>query len=156
MPASKTPAKTAKPAKAAAKPAPKSAAKAAPKPAPAPAKPAAPAKPMSRAAEGKANRAAEGVARAAEEKAARAALPPLPRGSGPAAAAAKGDVEPVPAPKMEKLAEGVLCQIEVLKDGHFFIARTQTDQGQAKEFKNTVFEDLLTEMLITLQEQLAD
>lgn len=64
--------------------------------------------------------------------------------------------EPIPAPKLEKLAEGVLCQIEVLKDGHFFIARTQTESGQAKEFKNTVFEDLLTEMLITLQEQLAD
>ena len=64
--------------------------------------------------------------------------------------------EPAPAPKMEKLADGVLCQIEVLKDGHFFIARTQTDTGQAKEYKNTVFEDLLTEMLITLQEQLAD
>lgn len=152
MAASKTPAKTAKPAKAAAKPAAKSA-KAAAKPAPA--KPS-PTKPMSRAAEGKASRAAEGAARAAESKAARAALPPLPRGSGPAAAAAKADVEPVPAPKMEKLADGVLCQIEVLKDGHFFIARTQTDQGQAKEFKNTVFEDLLTEMLITLQEQLAD
>lgn len=66
------------------------------------------------------------------------------------------NAEPVPAPKVEKLAEGVLCQIEVLKDGHFFIARTQTESGQAKEFKNTVFEDLLTEMLITLQEQLAD
>jgi hypothetical protein len=71
----------------------------------------------------------------------------------------KAPVEPadiVPQPKLEKLADGVLCQIEVLKDGHFFIARTQTDTGQAKEFKNTVFEDLLTEMLITLQEQLSD
>nr|QEO74571.1 hypothetical protein [uncultured bacterium] len=57
---------------------------------------------------------------------------------------------------MEKLAEGTLCQIEILKDGHFFIARTQTESGLAKEFKNTVFEDLLTEMLITLQEQLTD
>lgn len=75
-------------------------------------------------------------------------------GSGKAPKAEAG--EPAPAPKMEKLAEGVLCQIEVLKDGHFFIARTQTDSGQAKEYKNTVFEDLLTEMLITLQEQLAD
>lgn len=142
MASSKTPAKTAKPA---AKAPAKSAAKAAAKPAPA-AAPAKPAKPMSKAAEGKASRAA-----------AAAALPPLPRGMGPAASAAKGsEGEPVPAPKLEKLAEGVLCQIEVLKDGHFFIARTQTDTGQAKEFKNTVFEDLLTEMLITLQEQLAD
>ena len=145
MAASKTPAKTAKPAaKAPAKPAAKSSAKpAAAKPVPAQKSPSG--KPMSRASEGKANRAA-----------AAAALPPLPRWMGPAASAAKGEVEPVPAPKLEKLAEGVLCQIEVLKDGHFFIARTQTESGQAKEFKNTVFEDLLTEMLITLQEQLAD
>ncbi len=144
MPPSKTPAKTAKPAaKAPAKSAPKAAAKPAAKHAPpAPAKSS---KPLSRAAEGKASRAA-----------ALAALPPLPRGSGPAASAAKSSEPEVPAPKLEKLADGVLCQIEVLKDGHFFIARTQTDQGQAKEFKNTVFEDLLTEMLITLQEQLAD
>jgi hypothetical protein len=76
--------------------------------------------------------------------------------SAMAPAAPKAAEEPVPAPKLEKLADGVLCQIEVLKDGHFFIARTQTETGQAKEYKNTVFEDLLTEMLITLQEQLVD
>lgn len=46
-----------------------------------------------------------------------------------------------------------LCHIEILKDGHFFIARTETEGGE-KEFKNTVFEDMLTEMVITLQEQL--
>jgi hypothetical protein len=90
------------------------------------------------------------------ERPGKAPLPPLARGSGPAAAAAKGPAEEAPAPKMERLADGTLCQIEILKDGHFFIARTQTESGQAKEFKNTVFEDLLTEMLITLQEQLAD
>jgi hypothetical protein len=49
-----------------------------------------------------------------------------------------------------------LCQIEIVKDGHFFIARTQTEGGADKEYKNTVFEDLLTEMVITLQEQLVD
>jgi outer membrane biosynthesis protein TonB len=143
--ASKTPAKTAKPkAKSAPKAAkPSKAAKSAPKVAAKPAKsPADPAEPPSKPAE-------KG---AGERKA-----PPIARGNGPAAAAAKGtDQEPAPAPAVEQLAEGVLCQIEVLKDGHFFIARTQTDSGQAKEFKNTVFEDLLTEMLITLQEQLAD
>ena len=48
-----------------------------------------------------------------------------------------------------------LCHIDIVKDGHHFIARTVTDAGD-KEYKNTVFEDLLTEMLITLQEQLAD
>lgn len=145
---SKTPAKTAKPAaKAPAKPAPKSAAKT-PVPTPSAAKRADPKpadKPATKAMGGK------------PIKPIKSPLPPLARGNGPAAAAAKGtDQEPVPAPKLEKLADGVLCQIEVLKEGHFFIARTQTDTGQTKEFKNTVFEDLLTEMLITLQEQLAD
>ena len=48
-----------------------------------------------------------------------------------------------------------MALIEVVKDGHFFIARTETQAG-TKEYKNTVFEDLLTEMLITLQEQLSD
>lgn len=76
--------------------------------------------------------------------------------AGAAGAAAGAEADPTPMMKMEKLAEGTLCQIEILKDGHFFIARTQTESGQAKEYKNTVFEDLLTEMLITLQEQLTD
>jgi outer membrane biosynthesis protein TonB len=132
------------------------------KPAPKPAKPAAAKAPAKAAKPAPAPKAAAPKAAkpaAAEKPAAgKAPLPPLARGSGPAAAAAKGTGAPeeAPAPKMEKLAEGTLCQIEILKDGHFFIARTQTESGQAKEFKNTVFEDLLTEMLITLQEQLAD
>ncbi len=49
----------------------------------------------------------------------------------------------------------LLCHIEITKDGHFFIARTETDAGE-KEFKNTIFEDMLTEMILTLQEQLPD
>lgn len=49
----------------------------------------------------------------------------------------------------------MLCHIEIVKEGHFFIARTETDAGE-KEFKNTVFEDMLTEMMITLEEQLID
>lgn len=49
--------------------------------------------------------------------------------------------------------QDMLAHIEILKDGHFFIARTETEGGE-KEYKNTVFEDLLTEMVITLQEQL--
>lgn len=133
-----------KAAKAAAKPTPKPAAKAAAKaPAKAPAKPAAkpaaPAKKLDIKASGK-------------PPAKPGPLSSMGTGKAPRPEAA----DAAPAPKMEKLAEGVLCQIEVLKDGHFFIARTQTESGQAKEYKNTVFEDLLTEMLITLQEQLAD
>jgi hypothetical protein len=60
-----------------------------------------------------------------------------------------------PKPKEPEKGREALCQIEILKDGHFFIARTSTEAGQ-KEYKNTVFEDMLTEMVITLQEQLAE
>lgn len=109
--------------------------------APAPAKPSAAGKPAAPAAPGKGPKMAKAPAA-------------KPTGLSAMAPAAKGDDgEPL---RMEKLAEGTLCQIEILKDGHFFIARTQTESGLAKEYKNTVFEDLLTEMLITLQEQLAD
>lgn len=48
-----------------------------------------------------------------------------------------------------------LCHIEIVKDGHFFVARTETEAGE-KEYKNTIFEDLLMEMLMTLQEQVVD
>lgn len=48
-----------------------------------------------------------------------------------------------------------LCHIDIVKEGHFFVARTETEAGE-KEYRNTQFEDLLTEMLITLQEQLVD
>jgi hypothetical protein len=49
----------------------------------------------------------------------------------------------------------LLAHVEILKDGHFFIARTQTKTGD-KEHKNTVFEDMLTEMFLTLQEQIPE
>lgn len=53
------------------------------------------------------------------------------------------------------MTDEALCHIEIVKDGHYFIARTRTENGE-KEYKNTVFEDMLTEMLITLQEQMHD
>ncbi len=88
---------------------------------------------------------------------------PVKRGTLPASAGAKMHAADEEAPvilpkfKLEKHpGKDTLCQIEIVKEGHFFIARTQTDTGAAKEYKNTVFEDLLTEMVITLQEQLQD
>lgn len=118
------------PAKSAAKAAPKSAAKPVPKPSKAVAKPAAsapaPAKPASKAV------AAKPFGRASKD----------------------ADEPPVKMPS-EKLSGNTMALIEVVKEGHFFIARTETHAG-TKEYKNTVFEDLLTEMLITLQEQLSD
>jgi hypothetical protein len=41
-----------------------------------------------------------------------------------------------------------------MKDGHHFIATTETADGKEKEYKNTVFEDMLTEILISVQENL--
>ena len=124
------PAAKAKPAKAPAKPAPKAAAKPAAKPVgKAPAKPA----PGKAALPGKLS--AMGV-------------------RSPSAKPTAGDEPGVKTPA-EKLSGNTMALIEVVKDGHFFIARTETHAG-TKEYKNTVFEDLLTEMLITLQEQLSD
>lgn len=133
----------------------KAPAKSAPKPAPKAATKV-PAKPAAKAPPAKAPAKAPSRPLAIKPSGKPAAKPGPLSSMGNAKPAKAEASEPVPAPKMEKLADGVLCQIEVLKDGHFFIARTQTDTGQAKEYKNTVFEDLLTEMLITLQEQLAD
>lgn len=51
--------------------------------------------------------------------------------------------------------EESLCRIEILREGGEFIARTQT-QGGTKEYRNTVFEDLLRELFIDLQEELGE
>ncbi len=45
-----------------------------------------------------------------------------------------------------------VCHIDLVKDGQHFVARTETEGGEEKEYKNTVFEDLLTEMFLNLQE----
>ncbi|MEA3143741.1 MAG: hypothetical protein QOG31_1065 [Thermoplasmata archaeon] len=119
----------------------KTASKAAPAKAPAKA-PAAPAKPSPTS--GKAP--------------ARSALPAKPSAPAKGAPAGEGEAPPVvPKAGLQKTpGRDTLCQIEIVKDGHFFIARTQTEGAADKEYKNTVFEDLLTEMVITLQEQLVD
>lgn len=51
--------------------------------------------------------------------------------------------------------EESLCRIELLKDGSEFIARAQT-QGGTKEYRNVVFEDLLRELFIDLQEDFGE
>ncbi|HET6399355.1 MAG TPA: hypothetical protein VFH47_07355 [Candidatus Thermoplasmatota archaeon] len=118
-------------------------------PAKSPAKKAAPktAQPDKAPAKGSAASKAAPAKKSAPAKAAKSAVPRLPE-----------PAEPVPPPAPVELGKhqgrDILCQIEVLKDGHFFIARTVTEGTAPKEYKNTVFEDLLTEMLTTLQEQL--
>jgi len=51
--------------------------------------------------------------------------------------------------------EESLCRIEILKEGSEFIARAQTQAG-TKEYRNTVFEDLLRELFIDMQEDFGE
>ncbi|MCD6447722.1 MAG: hypothetical protein J7L58_01580 [Thermoplasmata archaeon] len=55
---------------------------------------------------------------------------------------------------MVTIAES-LCRIEILKEGGEFIAKVQT-QGGTKEYRNTIFEDLLRELFIDLQEEFGE
>jgi hypothetical protein len=142
------------PAKKTAAPAKKSAPKAAAKPAPkaAPVKPA-PAAAPAKAAPSKGATAAK----PSPLSSMKGAMPTKPQAK-PAVPVEGGEAAPiVPKQGLVKVpGRDTLCQIEIVKDGHFFIARTQTEGAADKEYKNTVFEDLLTEMVITLQEQLVD
>ena len=45
-----------------------------------------------------------------------------------------------------------LCQIELIKDGIEFAARTYLASGSIKEYRNPAFGEVLTEMVIDLQE----
>lgn len=48
----------------------------------------------------------------------------------------------------------LLAHIEIMKDGHHFLATTETADGKEKEYKHTIFEDMLTEILTSIQENL--
>ena len=47
-----------------------------------------------------------------------------------------------------------LCQIEILKDGINYAARAYLSSGSVKEYKHPIFEEVLTEMVIDLQDLL--
>jgi hypothetical protein len=49
-----------------------------------------------------------------------------------------------------------VCHIEIIKDGREFVARAHMSNGAIKEYRHQVFEDVLTEMVIDLQEELAE
>jgi hypothetical protein len=49
-----------------------------------------------------------------------------------------------------------LCQIEILKEGRDFAARAYLSSGSIKEYRHPVFEEVLTEMVIDLQEILEE
>ena len=48
-----------------------------------------------------------------------------------------------------------LCHIEITKNGTLFIARS-TANGVSKEYKNHVLEDMLTELVVDLQEEITE
>jgi len=49
-----------------------------------------------------------------------------------------------------------VCHIEIIKDGRDFVARVHMTDGSIKEYRHQVFEDVLTEMVIDMQEELAE
>jgi len=50
----------------------------------------------------------------------------------------------------------MICRIEVIKDGVDFVVRVHLASGSIKEFRHHSFEDVLTEMVIDLQEILGE
>ena len=49
-----------------------------------------------------------------------------------------------------------VCHIEIIKDGQDFVARVHLLNEATKEYRHQIFEDALTEMVIDLQEELAE
>jgi hypothetical protein len=49
-----------------------------------------------------------------------------------------------------------VCHIEIIKDGSEFVARAHLPDGHVKEYRHQIFEDVLTEMVIDLQEELSE
>lgn len=52
--------------------------------------------------------------------------------------------------------EKQLCWIELVKNGNMFIARSNITGGASKEYKNRVLEDMLTELVVELQEDIQE
>jgi len=49
-----------------------------------------------------------------------------------------------------------ICHIEIIRDGSDFVARVHLADGSSREYRNEVFEDALTEMILELQEELSE
>jgi len=45
-----------------------------------------------------------------------------------------------------------ICNIEIIKDGVYFIARAHLNDGKIREYRHHIFEDMLTEMVIDLED----
>lgn len=47
----------------------------------------------------------------------------------------------------------VICNIEIIKDGAYFVVKAHLADGSIREYRHHVFEDVLTEMVIDLQDE---
>jgi len=47
----------------------------------------------------------------------------------------------------------VICNIEIIKDGTYFVVKVRLADGSIREYRHHVFEDVLTEMVIDLQDE---
>ena len=56
---------------------------------------------------------------------------------------------------MSQLSDQSLCYIEIFKNGSVFLARSHIN-GTAREYKNHIFEDMLTELVVDLQEEIQE
>ena len=50
----------------------------------------------------------------------------------------------------------VICNIEIIKDGAYFVVKIHLADGSIREYRHHVFEDVLTEMVIDLQDELSE
>ncbi|RLF43803.1 MAG: hypothetical protein DRN29_09510 [Thermoplasmata archaeon] len=60
----------------------------------------------------------------------------------------------IPVRNMVTLEEN-LCRIEIVKEGREYVAKAHT-QGGVREYRNIVFEDMLRELVIDLQEEFGE
>ena len=51
--------------------------------------------------------------------------------------------------------EEVLCSIEIIKENNDFIAKIQSDLGGKREHRSQLFEDVLDQFVMDLQEEFA-
>ena len=52
--------------------------------------------------------------------------------------------------------EESLCTVELLKDAEVFIGKVQSDLGGIREYRSAAFEEVLEQIVIDLQEELAE
>ena len=49
-----------------------------------------------------------------------------------------------------------VCNIEIIKDGMYFVVKVHLADGTIREYRHHIFEDVLTEMVIDMQEELSE